>query len=70
MKFKSVLKNKALLKIAIVLFFILTLMGCARDQNYRGVSSRDWQHLTPEQRQLIVDECFHKDMQKLESDSE
>lgn len=44
--------------------FVLLLAGCAPEQNYRGVPGPTWQHLSAEQRQLIVDQSFQDEMKK------
>jgi hypothetical protein len=49
--------------------FIVVLAGCTPEQNYRGVPSPQWQQLTPEQKQLIVDQSFKDEMKKIELDS-
>lgn len=51
--------------------FILSILlaSCASEQNYRGVPSPKWQQLTPEQKQLIVDQSFRDQMKKIDTDS-
>lgn len=36
--------------------FVLT--ACTPEPNYRGVPATAWQKLTPEQKQLIVDQSY------------
>jgi len=43
---------------------ILLLIGCTPEQSYRGVPAVKWQHLTAEQKQLIVDKAFQDEMKK------
>lgn len=39
----------------------LVLTGCStNNQTYRGVSPQVWSQLTPEQRQLIVDQSYQR----------
>lgn len=56
------------MKLPIFIFVISTLLlsGCMAEKNYRGVSEAKWQHLTAEQKQLIVDEAFKKDTKQME----
>lgn len=56
------------IKKVIFFCFVLELSGCAVEQNYRGVPEPVWQHLTAEQKQLIVDQSFAKEMKKIEVD--
>ncbi len=49
-------------KIAALLTMVLSLMGCAAEQNYRGVPSQTWEHLTSEQRQLIIDRAYQDEI--------
>lgn len=53
--------------IVIILFLsFISLMGCRREENYRGVPEPLWKHLTAEQKQLIVDRAYEDDMKKAE----
>ena len=45
----------------------LGLSACAKEQYYRGVSQHQWEHLSGEQRQLIVDKAYQDEMQKNKS---
>ena len=49
--------NKIQLK-RIAMILCLLLAGCQSEANYRGVPKGAWQQLTPEQKQLIVDQSF------------
>lgn len=53
----------------ILLLLILSVAGCSAEKNYRGVPSPVWQHLTAEQKQLIVDQSFEDEMKKMEPES-
>lgn len=52
------------MKKAMVIFLIFLLSGCAAEQNYRGVPSTSWKHLSAEQRQLIVDKAYQDDIRQ------
>jgi hypothetical protein len=41
---------------------ILLFTGCAHENNYRGVPEAQWKKLTPEQKQLIVDQSYEEDV--------
>jgi len=49
-----------------LLLFIaaFTLVGCAAEQNYRGVPSPSWKHLSAEQKQLIVDRAYQDEIKQ------
>jgi hypothetical protein len=42
--------------------FILLLSSCAKEANFRGVPQPQWQKLTAEQRQLIVDQSYEEEL--------
>lgn len=49
----------------IFLILFLSLTACsAPEQNYRGVSSPLWEHLTPEQKQLVIDRSYQDEIEK------
>lgn len=50
-------------KIFLLLAFCF-LSGCKAEQNYRGVPSPAWEHLTVEQKQLIVDRAYQDEINK------
>lgn len=50
---------KHIILIGVTLF---ALVACSTEKNYRGVSDTEWQQLTAEQRQLIVDRSFQDEM--------
>lgn len=50
---------KYILLIGVSLF---VLVACSTEKNYRGVSDTEWQQLSVEQRQLIVDRSFQDEM--------
>lgn len=47
-----------------LLMVLLPLTGCMSEQNYRGVPGPVWEHLTAEQKQLIVDRAYQDEMKK------
>jgi hypothetical protein len=51
---------------SIIVFAILSttilLTACTPEHNVRGVPDTTWQQLTPEQKQLIIDQSFQHDM--------
>jgi hypothetical protein len=51
------MRNAGILFLALLLF-----TGCAREATYRGVSAQHWQKLTPEQKQLIVDQAYEEEV--------
>jgi uncharacterized lipoprotein YajG len=59
MRSSTVVTRKIFLLLAI--FF---LSGCKSEQNYRGVPSPAWEHLTVEQKQLIVDRAYQDELNK------
>lgn len=63
-----ILNNKTVVLSKIALFLALfSLIGCASEKNYRGVPSPVWEHLTAEQKQLVVDRAYHDEMKKVEA---
>lgn len=48
----------------VLLMALLPLNGCTPEQNYRGVPGPVWEHLTAEQKQLIVDRAYQDEMKK------
>lgn len=46
----------------IILLLTLFVTACAHEVNYRGVSQRDWQKLSAEQKQLIVDQSYEEEV--------
>lgn len=46
----------------------LFLSGCHNKKNQPDAPPPKWQHLTPEQKQLIVDQSFHEEMKRGEPD--
>lgn len=59
MKYNTVVIRKIFLLLAVSF-----LSGCKSEQNYRGVPSPVWEHLTVEQKQLIVDRAYQDEMNK------
>ena len=60
--------NMISLKRCIFASTILVLIaGCAAEQNFRGVPAPTWEHLSAEQKQLIVDKTYQDDIKKTES---
>lgn len=47
-----------------VFLLLLGLSACTREQYYRGIPEHQWQHLSGEQKQLIVDKAYQTEMQK------
>lgn len=45
-------------------WLFLGLCACAKEQNYRGVPEHLWQHLSGEQRQLIIDKAYQEEIQQ------
>jgi hypothetical protein len=41
-----------------LLVSISVLLACSTGENYRGVPKEQWDQLTPDQKQLIVDDSF------------
>lgn len=61
------MNNNSVILGKIVLFLaFFSLVGCVCEQNYRGVPSPVWEHLTAEQKQLIVDRAYQDEMKKEE----
>ena len=59
---KIILAIKKVLVLKLLFTLTLILSGCTREQNYRGVPSPVWEHLTAEQKQLIVDRAYQEEM--------
>jgi len=52
------------IKNLVLLVVFLSLISCQPEQNYRGVPSPTWKHLTAEQKQLIVDRAYEDEKSK------
>jgi hypothetical protein len=44
--------------------YSLLLVACAGNQQVRGMTQQNWQALTPEQKQFIIDTGFQKDVEQ------
>jgi len=60
---------KSIAKTMIFCSCLLAITGCSTERNYRGVPSPQWDHLTAEQKQLIVDQSFQDEMKKVDPNS-
>lgn len=47
--------------IATVILTIL-LTSCTHEMNYRGIPETQWKKLSPEQKQLIVDQSYEEEV--------
>ncbi len=61
-------QKKNLVQAMILLAMIFCAQGCTREANYRGIPEPTWQHLSAEQKQLIVDRAYQDEMKKTETD--
>lgn len=60
------MKNKKNLIQTILFLGMMYCAGCTPEANYRGVPAPTWQHLSAEQKQLIVDQAYQDEMTKAE----
>lgn len=56
--------KKIVCKIGLVILAFSMITACSREQTYRGVPDPTWQQLTPEQKQLIVDQAYQEDLEQ------
>jgi outer membrane biogenesis lipoprotein LolB len=60
------LKNNKYKKASFALLtivFSLLLTACTPEQNIRGVPATTWQQLTPEQKQIIIEQSYQHDIE-------
>lgn len=61
------MKNKKnIVRTLVFLRMVYCVNGCTPEANYRGVPGPTWQHLSAEQKQLIVDRAYQNEIKKLE----
>jgi hypothetical protein len=52
------------MKISTLFFLMLSVAACTQEAVYRGVPAQSWTQLSSEQKQLIVDQSFHTEVQQ------
>lgn len=57
--------SKQICKVLAEAFFIILLMACTAEQNYRGIPNSHWQELTGEQKQLVIDQAYEQEFGSL-----
>lgn len=41
---------------------MMCVTGCAKERSYRGVPEHQWEHLSGEQKQLIIDKAYQDEL--------